>query len=1114
MCWFSVTWEEFLTVSEKLRPWTEQAMKIEVAPWIKDYVANMDELYTNLIIEKIKNRQLNEEVIPLQDYFDLFSDRVIEGELHENVYCERGSVLKNRDAEKEVNRRKGRKNRKVFLDKSMQADRGQVKKILGKGNPGIGKTTLLKKIGWDWAKGIFTEVELLILVLLKLIKPEETIEDAIMAQIPQLEGLGITPKRVKDILDTFGHKCLLILDGLDEHVLGENKDVIKIIKGQKLLNCNVFVTSRPHSTSKVEENFSTIVRVEGFGRTEAAIFAEKLLHDKKKVEMVLNFEPAEFSSDNSLYKSPILLSIMCLLVKEDLIDLTDKQIKVGEIYTRMVRCLYKKYTVRKNKEYTFEGFVKSITLVGKLALKTLLSGDSFMNRKDILEEVGEEAFDYGLLIGHEDAQLLIRDETADIFVTFSHRSIQEFLGAFCFIQLLNEGKTLEMLCGKKHTSKFFLQTPLFVHFCVWLCSGQTYFPFENTEHIRKSLARHVTEQIFPELNVPSFDIAGAYNKSDEIRLLFFGDVLANCNKAKVVVLDRKDPVDWVLTAMCSVLKGIITVHVKGVLHVSVLDRSNIILRIKQWDDNLVNCVLKHCSHITEYPSIHLHINFKDRYRLNLSKLLRAKFKELRIVGSQKHVLGTEGKLRYHPNLTALTFDGIAVKSETLTQLSEANKKSCLPGLSYLSFIRCTGIKSNLPAFFHSPWKKLSYLILYETEIEFSDLQALARRTVLPHLTSLILYPYNDRVNQSQVQNFLQSRSWELLYVPAVVKIYLEDILRKNLKICIRQYYEYLCATEIIAKWNLCTLDISNSFDIDNNLSVLLHYQFASLSILLLSNCRLTSDDLRNLAQASVSGRLPKLKHLDISKNHGELIFMFSNSCRWKKLLRLDITKTHEKHVFEQVRPGYFTSLQEIHFSQYDRWHKGISWSNIRKLYIDDCDRRIFSELLNAVKSGYFSKLETVCVKLNRPELFESDIRAAQCSLAEAGIKCHITSPRSQPYTLEKCVCDKISVHTVDTISVSHIRVRRRMRELCNLFKGVLLFIYTLSPYLHYFRLGISCGWKGACIRVKPRNCISNLLKLMCYFIAFHQDMAPRSNKLFVHMCICKKDQHLSLEILS
>ena len=44
----TVTEEEFLTLAEDIRPFTKDAMKIEVAPWIKDYVVNMDDLYTEL----------------------------------------------------------------------------------------------------------------------------------------------------------------------------------------------------------------------------------------------------------------------------------------------------------------------------------------------------------------------------------------------------------------------------------------------------------------------------------------------------------------------------------------------------------------------------------------------------------------------------------------------------------------------------------------------------------------------------------------------------------------------------------------------------------------------------------------------------------------------------------------------------------------------------------------------------------------------------------------------------------------------------------------------------------------------------------------------------------
>ena len=85
----------------------------------------------------------------------------------------------------------------------------------------------------------------------------------------------------------------------------------------------------------------------------------------------------------------------------------------------------------KNIEYEDTEFVKTVTKIGKLPFETLLSGKPLLRRNLVIKDVGLDAFDYGLLIGHEDFRL-IPDETADIFVTFPHRSIQEFLGAFLF----------------------------------------------------------------------------------------------------------------------------------------------------------------------------------------------------------------------------------------------------------------------------------------------------------------------------------------------------------------------------------------------------------------------------------------------------------------------------------------------------------------------------------------------------------------------------------------------------------------------------------------------------------------------------------------------------------
>ena len=138
LTYLSVTQDELLTTTECIRPYMVQAMKIEVAPWIRDYVTSMEELYCELSLEKINNKPHGKEYKTLEKYQDLFEGLP--------VPC---------------------------------------KKILLKGDPGIGKTTLVKKIAWDWAKRHFRGVSVVFFVYLKSVKIEESIEIAIIQQMPE-----------------------------------------------------------------------------------------------------------------------------------------------------------------------------------------------------------------------------------------------------------------------------------------------------------------------------------------------------------------------------------------------------------------------------------------------------------------------------------------------------------------------------------------------------------------------------------------------------------------------------------------------------------------------------------------------------------------------------------------------------------------------------------------------------------------------------------------------------------------------------------------------------------------------------------------------------------------
>ena len=123
---------------EELKEYTAEAMKIDTAPWVKACTeVNMDELYTELGLEKLENDATSVKGKTLEDYKQVFNDtdtKAVETSVDKSMSGSRTE----REGQEETKKPRFRKRKG--------------KKVLFKGIPGIRKTTLMKKICWDWAK--------------------------------------------------------------------------------------------------------------------------------------------------------------------------------------------------------------------------------------------------------------------------------------------------------------------------------------------------------------------------------------------------------------------------------------------------------------------------------------------------------------------------------------------------------------------------------------------------------------------------------------------------------------------------------------------------------------------------------------------------------------------------------------------------------------------------------------------------------------------------------------------------------------------------------------------------------------------------------------------------
>ena len=333
-------------------------------------------------------------------------------------------------------------------------DGGQQLKILMDGAPGVGKSTMSRKVCKDWASGqLLQQYHLVILLPLRQasIREATSFESLIDADDPDLKQ-----QVVRHIQRTSGEHVLLIVDGYDELSYKDriqDSFFLDVVKGMKFSKCSVLVTSRPYASDYLQCLQSVNRHVEVLGFTEEQIencILQNVPEKAKAIELVQTLK--ERQDIASLCYIPFNCAIVLYVYKMARWTLPHSLTKLYEIF--ILNSIKKHASITGNDSITVglhtlveipESFQVHISALGKLAYDGLVADKMVFSAKDIKTAFPKCCY---LDISNNFLSLLtvfkgFISTGAELSYQFLHLTIQEFLAARWAASQLSDGELLK-----------------------------------------------------------------------------------------------------------------------------------------------------------------------------------------------------------------------------------------------------------------------------------------------------------------------------------------------------------------------------------------------------------------------------------------------------------------------------------------------------------------------------------------------------------------------------------------------------------------------------------------------------------------------------------------------
>ena len=327
------------------------------------------------------------------------------------------------------------------------------------GEAGVGKTTLLRKIAYDWAIGErLQHVDLLFFVPLRDVDKSSYFAEIITQYVS--DGIDLDNDKFDQYMRKNQRKVMVLLDGLDEYkqdikIKNANDILVAIMRGDKLIRAPVIVTTRPWRVEQITSNgrvnkLYERVRVEGFTKHDVQVYIQKFFtNDSEAAQSLIRLATENDVIAKAMAPYPIFCCMLCHMwkwIKASDRDGIRKLQTYSELIHEIVNALIEQHAskVREEGESLKDCQVRckdSLKRIGEVAFNGLLEKQLAFDEnafKDCMADV-KTGCEIGVLSSKKkfaSSEIRRRDGSELLLVvSFPHKLLQEYLAGIYFASL-------------------------------------------------------------------------------------------------------------------------------------------------------------------------------------------------------------------------------------------------------------------------------------------------------------------------------------------------------------------------------------------------------------------------------------------------------------------------------------------------------------------------------------------------------------------------------------------------------------------------------------------------------------------------------------------------------